>query len=390
MLTPEGTVQLQRRIFEPEHEQFREVVARFAQSEIAPHHLDWEREGIVPREIWLRMGELGLLCTDVPEEYGGGGMPDFRFNLVITEELMRVGASGLGTILHNDTIVPYFLKYATDEQKQRFLPGMARGELITAIAMTEPGAGSDLASMRTTAVKQADGSYLLNGTKTFITNGIHSDIIIVCAKTDPTAKHAGISLVLVERGMPGFSRGRKLEKVGMHAQDTAELIFEDVVVPAENLLGEEGAGFRYLTSNLAQERLSIAVTGLASARAALDWTVEYVKQRTAFGTPISSFQNTKFELAEVKTQVEIGQAYIDQCVLALNAGTLDPAEAAQAKYWCTDLQKTAADRCLQLFGGYGYMAEYPIARAYVDARVTSIYGGTNEVMKTIIAKSLGL
>jgi len=243
-------MQLQRRIFEPEHEQFREIVARFAQREIQPHHLDWEREGIVPREIWLRMGELGLLCTDVPEEYGGGGIKDFRYNVVITEELMRVGASGLGTILHNDTIVPYFLKYASEEQKQRFLPGMARGELITAIAMTEPGAGSDLAGVRTTAIRQPDGSYLLNGTKTFITNGIHSDVVIVVAKTDPDAKHAGISLLLVERGMPGFSRGRKLEKVGMHAQDTAELIFEDVVVPAENLLGEEGSGFRQLMEAL--------------------------------------------------------------------------------------------------------------------------------------------
>ena len=383
-------MQLQRRIFEPEHEQFREVVARFAQAELAPHHLDWERAGIVPREVWLRMGELGLLCTDVPEEYGGGGMPDFRFNLVITEELMRVGASGLGTILHNDTIVPYFLKYATDEQKQRFLPGMARGELITAIAMTEPGAGSDLASMRTSAIKQPDGSYLLNGTKTFITNGIHSDVIIVCAKTDPTAKHAGISLLIVERDMPGFSRGRKLEKVGMHAQDTAELIFEDVVVPAENLLGEEGAGFRQLMEALPQERLSIAVSAIAGAVAAFDLTHTYVKEREAFGKPIGSFQNSRFMMAEMATKLQVGQAFADQCVELLNEGTLTAEHAAMAKWWLTDLQGEVLDACVQLHGGYGYMREYEVARWWTDARVQRISGGTNEIMKEIIGRSLGL
>jgi alkylation response protein AidB-like acyl-CoA dehydrogenase len=383
-------VQLQRRIFEPEHEQFREVVARFAQSEIAPHHLDWEREGIVPREIWLRMGELGLLCTDVPEEYGGGGMPDFRYNLVITEELMRVGASGLGTVLHNDTIVPYFLKYASDEQKRRFLPGMARGELITAIAMTEPGAGSDLAGVRTTAVKQPDGSYLLNGTKTFITNGIHSDVIIVVAKTDPSAKHAGISLLIVERDMPGFSRGRKLEKVGMHAQDTAELIFEDVVVPAHNLLGEEGSGFRQLMEALPQERLSIAVSAMAGAVAAFDLTLTYVKEREAFGKPIGSFQNSRFMMAEMATRIQAGQAFADQCVELLNEGRLTAEHAAMAKWFLTDLQGDVLDACVQLHGGYGYMREYEVARWWADARVQRIYGGTNEIMKEIIGRSLGL
>jgi len=383
-------MQLTRRIFEPEHEQFREVVARFAQTEIAPHHLDWERAGIVPREIWLRMGELGLLCTDVPEEYGGGGMKDFRFNLVITEELMRVGASGLGTILHNDTIVPYFLKYANDEQKRRFLPGMASGELITAIAMTEPGAGSDLAGVRTTAVKQPDGSYLLNGTKTFITNGIHSDVVIVVAKTDPSAKHAGISLLLVERDMPGFSRGRKLEKVGMHAQDTAELVFEDVVVPAANLLGEEGTGFRQLMEALPQERLSIAVSAIAGAVAAFDLTLTYVKQREAFGRPIGSFQHSRFVMAELATKIQAGQAFADQCVELLNEGTLTAEQAAMAKWWLTDLQNEVLDACVQLHGGYGFMREYEVARWWADARVQRIYGGTNEIMKEIIGRSLGL
>ena len=269
------------------------------------------------------------------------------------------------------------------------MPGIARGELITAIAMTEPGTGSDLASVGTTAVRDGD-VYVLNGSKTFITNGINSDLVIVVAKTDPTQRHTGMSLLVVERGMDGFERGRNLDKVGLHSQDTAELFFTDVRVPAANLLGEEGKGFAYLTNNLAQERLSIAVTGVASARAALRWTVDYVKERKAFGQPLSAFQNTKFVLAEVTTAVDVAQAYVDQCVLKLNAGTLTAAEAAQAKYWCTELQQSAVDKCLQLFGGYGFMTEYPIARAYADARVTTIYGGTTEVMKTIIAKSLGL
>ena len=383
-------MQLQRRLFEPEHEQFREVVARFAQREVQPHHLAWEREGIVPREIWLRMGELGLLCTDVPEQYGGGGIADFRYNAVITEELMRVGASGLGTILHNDTIVPYFLRYANDAQRQRFLPGMARGEIITAIAMTEPGAASDLACVRTSAIRQPDRTYLLNGTKTFITNGIHADLVIVVAKTDPSAKHAGISLLLVERGMPGFSRGRKLEKVGMHAQDTAELIFEDVLVPAENLLGEEGTGFRQLMEALPQERLSIAVSAIAGAVAAFDVTLAYVKEREAFGRPIGTFQHSRFVMAELATRIQVGQAFADQCIELLNEGALTAEHAAMAKWWLTDLQNEVLDACVQLHGGYGYMREYEVARWWTDARVQRIYGGTNEIMKEIIGRSLGL
>ena len=344
-----------------------------------------------PRELYSSAGRYGFTGLSIPERFGGGGSDDFRFNQVIAEELAAagIGGAGLGLTLHNDITAPYFTEYCTDDQAARWLPGIASGELITAIAMTEPGTGSDLAGIASTAIRDGD-EYVLNGSKTFITNGINSDLVIVAAKTDPAERHGGLSLVVVERGMAGFERGRNLDKIGMHSQDTAELFFHDVRVPVANLLGDEGKGFRYLTANLAQERLSIAISGVASARAALDWTVAYVGERTAFGSAIATFQNTKFVLAEVKTEVEVSQAYIDQCVLRLNDGTLTPAEAAQAKYWCTDVQKRAADRCLQLFGGYGYMTEYPIARNYVDARVTSIYGGTSEVMKTIIAKSLGL
>jgi alkylation response protein AidB-like acyl-CoA dehydrogenase len=311
--------------------------------------------------------------------------------MVLAEELAAagIGGAGLGLTLHNDITTPYFIEYCNPEQAARWLPGIASGELVTAIAMTEPGTGSDLASIASTAVLDGD-EYVLNGSKTFITNGINSDLVIVVAKTDPTQRHSGMSLLVVERGMPGFERGRNLEKIGMHSQDTAELFFNDVRVPTANLLGDEGKAFNYLTANLAQERLSIAVSGVATARAALGWTVDYVKERTAFGQSIGVFQNSKFTLAEVKTSVDVAQAYVDQCVLQLNAGALSAADAAQAKYWCTELQQTAVNECLQLFGGYGYMLEYPIARAYADARVTSIYGGTTEVMKTIIAKSLGL
>jgi len=380
-----------RTLFESEHEAFRESFAAFVAKEITPNYLQWETDGIAPRELFSKAGEYGFVGMAIPEQHGGGGVDDFRFNQVIAEELASagIGGAGLGLGLHNDITTPYFLELCNDEQAARWLPGIAAGTLITAIAMTEPGTGSDLAGIATTAVRDGD-EYVLNGSKTFITNGINGDLIIVVAKTDPSARHAGMSLMVVERGMLGFERGRNLDKIGLHSQDTSELFFNDVRVPVANLLGEEGAGFRYLTSNLAQERLSIGVTSVASARAALDWTLEYVKDRTAFGNSIGSYQNTKFVLAEVKTEVDIGQAYVDDCVLALNEGTLDPAAAAQAKYWCSDMQQRSVDRCLQLFGGYGYMLEYPIARAYADARVTSIYGGTNEVMKTIIAKSIGL
>ncbi len=380
-----------RDLFDDDHQAFRESFAAFIAKEMTPNYLQWEADGIAPRELYAAAGQFGFLGIAVPEEFGGGGANDFRFNMVLAEELAAagIGGAGLGLTLHNDITTPYFIEYCNPEQAARWLPGIASGELITAIAMTEPGTGSDLASIASTAVRDGD-EYVLNGSKTFITNGINSDLVIVVAKTDPSQRHSGMSLLVVERGMPGFERGRNLDKIGMHSQDTAELFFRDVRVPAANLLGEEGKAFTYLTANLAQERLSIAISGVASARAALDWTVAYVKERTAFGQAIAAFQNTKFTLAEVATSVEVAQAFVDQCVVKLNAGRLSAAEAAQAKYWCTELQQKAIDACLQLFGGYGYMLEYPIARAYADARVTSIYGGTTEVMKTIIAKSLGV
>lgn len=381
---------MDRRIFTAEHDEFRAMMARFVADEIVPHHDAWEREGMVPRELWAQAGAVGLLCTDVPTEYGGGGVPDFRYNAIVTEELARVGASGVGFPLHNDVIVPYLLAHATPEQKQRWLPSMAAGETITAIAMTEPGTGSDLAAVQTTAIAQEDGSYLLNGTKTFITNGILADLVIVVARTDPDAKHGGISLLVVERGMTGFSRGRKLDKIGLHAQDTAELVFEDVRVPADNLLGEEGQGFVYLMQALPQERLSIAVGAIAGAQGAFDGTLAYVKEREAFGRPIGSFQNSRFQLAEMKTTITIGQQFVDRCIELHNDGRLPVDEAAMAKWWTTDLLGEVVDACVQLHGGYGFMREYPIARAYTDARVTRIYGGTNEIMKEIIGRTMGI
>ena len=383
---------MERAIFDDSHDLFRESFRRFVAQEITPNLEAWEQAGLTDRSLFRAAGRHGFLGMAIPEEHGGGGTDDFRYNLVVIEEVQRAGAggAGLGLTLHNDICLPYFLTLTTDEQKARWLPGIASGELVTAIAMTEPGIGSDLASMTTTAVLDGD-HYIVNGSKTFITNGINSDLVIVAVKTDPQAKHAGMSLLVVERGMDGFERGRNLDKIGMHSQDTAELFFTDVAVPAANLLGEEGRGFHHLVDKLPQERLSIAAAGVAAARAALQWTVEYVQERTAFGQPIGSFQNTRFVLAEVATEVEIGEAFIDKCVLALNQGSLTAEEAAMAKWWCTELQNRAIDRCLQLFGGYGYMTEYPIARAYADARVTTIYGGTTEIMKEIISKRhLGL
>lgn len=379
-----------RRIFTEEHEAFREMVRRFVDAEIAPHHDRWEDEGIVPRELWKKAGAQGLLCTDVDPEHGGGGVDDFRYNTIVNEELIRAGASGVGFSLHNDVVVPYFKKYASDEQKRRFLPAMVSGEVITAIAMSEPAAGSDLQGVRTTAIKQDGGGYVVNGAKTFITNGIQADLVIVVAKTDPSQGAAGTSLLLVERGMEGFERGRKLKKMGMPAQDTAELFFDDVRVPAENLLGEENQGFRYLMEALPQERLSIAVGAVAGARGALDLTLAYAKEREAFGRPIGSFQNSRFMLAEMRTKVEVGQAFVDECIEKLDAGTLGVDEAAMAKWWCTDMLDEVVDAGVQLHGGYGYMHEYRISRAYVDSRVMRIYGGTNEIMKEIIGRSMGV
>jgi alkylation response protein AidB-like acyl-CoA dehydrogenase len=382
---------MERTLFEAEHDALRASFRAWLEKEVVPHKEDWDDAGIVPRSLFAEAGRHGYLAMAVPEEYGGGGVDDFRYNLVIGEEIQSVGAgaAGLGLTLHNDICLPYFLRYCTDEQKQRWLPGIAAGELITAIAMTEPGIGSDLASMSTTARRDGD-TYLVNGSKTFITNGINADLVITAVKTDPTQKHKGMSLIVMERGMEGFERGRNLDKIGQHAQDTAELFFNDVHVPVSNLLGDEGAGFLQLVANLPQERLSIAASGVAAARAAFGWTLDYVKERKAFGQRIGSFQNTKFVLAELATEVEIGQAYIDRCVLALNEDELSAEDAAKAKWWCTELQKRVVDRCLQLFGGYGYMTEYPIARAYLDARITTIYGGTTEIMKEIVGRSLGL
>jgi alkylation response protein AidB-like acyl-CoA dehydrogenase len=385
---------VKRNLFDDLHEDFRESFRTFLEREVVGEqgrYGEWEREGLVPREVFALAGRGGFLGMAVPERYGGAGAADFRLNLVIGEECQRagVGGFGLGITLHNDICLPYFLTYCNEQQRERWLPGIVSGELITAIAMTEPGIGSDLASM-TTRAKRDGEHYVVDGSKTFITNGINADLVITAVKTDPTERHRGISLLILERGMDGFERGRNLEKIGQHSQDTAELSFAGVHVPVENLLGEEGEGFRYLVSNLPQERLSIAASAVAAAEAALDWTLEYVRERKAFGQSIGSFQATRFTLAEVRGEVDVARAYIDRCAQALDAGELTPEDAATAKWWCTDLQGRAIDRCLQLFGGYGYMTEYPIARAYADARVTRIYGGANEIMKEIVGRSMGL
>jgi alkylation response protein AidB-like acyl-CoA dehydrogenase len=382
---------MRRRIFDEEHDLFRASVRQFLEKEVAPHVDRWEREGIVDREVFAKAGANGFLAMDAPEEYGGGGVRDFRYNQIIGEEVQRSGggAAGLGITLHNDICLPYFLHLTNDEQKARWLPGICSGELITAIAMTEPGIGSDLASMSTTAIRDGD-TYVVNGSKTFITNGINADLVITAVKTDPSQRHKGMSLVVLERDMEGFERGRNLEKIGLHSQDTAELFFTDVRVPVANRLGEEGQGFLQLVANLPQERLSIALSAVAAARAAFDWTLAYVKERQAFGQPVGSFQNSRFKLAEMQTEVEVATAFIDRCVEALNDGELTAEEAAMAKWWCTELQGRVTDTGVQLHGGYGYMTEYPIARAYVDARITRIYGGTTEIMKEIIGRNLGL
>ncbi len=382
---------MERQLYDDEHEELRVSFRTWLDREVVPHHLEWEAAGIVPHELFAEAGRHGFLGMAIPEEHGGGGVHDFRYHQVLDEEVQAagVGGAGLGISLHNDVCTPYFLAYCTDEQRDRWLPGIASGELVTAIAMTEPGIGSDLAGMTTTAIRDGD-SYVVNGSKTFITNGINADLVITAVKTDPSQRHKAMSLLVLERGMEGFERGRNLDKLGLHSQDTAELFFHDVHVPVGNLLGEEGQGFLQLVHNLPQERLSIAVAGVAAARAALGWTLDYVQERTAFGQPVGTFQNSRFALAEIATEVEVGQAFVDQCVLALNASTLTAEEAAMAKWWCTELQKRTVDRCLQLHGGYGYMMEYPIARAYADARITTIYGGTTEIMKEIIGRSLGL
>ncbi|MEV4353015.1 acyl-CoA dehydrogenase family protein [Nonomuraea sp. NPDC049625] len=380
---------MRRDLFDEEHLLFRETVREFMAREVVPHHAQWEKDGIVPREVWKKAGELGMFGFSVPEEHGGAGVTDFRYNAVIVEEILRNGASGLGFSLHNDVMAPYLVDLTNDEQKQRWLPGFASGELISAIAMSEPGAGSDLQGIRTTALREGD-HYLVNGQKTFITNGINADLVVVVAKTDPDAGARGTTLIVVERGMEGFERGRNLEKIGMKAQDTAELFFENVRVPVANRLGpRDGEGFFQLMNNLPQERLSIAVAAVAAAEAVLEETIEYCKTRQAFGRSIGSFQNTRFVLAELATETEIARHYVDKCILALNAGQLDAVDAAKAKWWTTELQNKVIDRCLQLHGGYGYMMEYPVAKAWIDSRVQTIYGGTTEIMKEIIGRSFG-
>jgi alkylation response protein AidB-like acyl-CoA dehydrogenase len=385
---------MRRSLFEDVHEDFRASFRTFLEREVIGEegrYGEWERIGIVPREVFALAGRGGFLGMAVPERDGGAGAEDFRFNLVIGEETQRagVGSFGLGITLHNDICLPYFLTYCTERQRERWLEGIVSGELITALAMTEPGIGSDLAAMSTSARREGE-HYVVNGAKTFITNGINADLVIVAVKTDPTERHRGISLVVLERGMEGFERGRNMEKIGLHAQDTAELSFSEVRVPVENLLGEEGEGFHYLVSNLPQERLSIAASAVAAAEAALGWTLDYVRERRAFGQPIGSLQSSRFTLAEVRSEIEIARVFVDRCARALNSGDLTPEDAAMAKWWCTDLQGRVVDRCLQLFGGYGYMLEYPIARAFADARVTRIYGGANEIMKEIVGRSMGL
>ncbi len=378
---------MDREIFTAEHDAFRDMVRSFIAKEITPFHEQWERDGVVSREVWLAAGRQGLLGIDIPEEYGGGGDPDYRYYLIFNEELAKAGVHGPGFAVHNDIVGPYLTRLATDEQKRRWLPGYCTGEIITAIAMTEPSAGSDLQGIKTTAVKTDDG-YVLNGSKTFISNGILSDLVIVVAKTDPSAGAKGVSLLVVERGMAGFERGRNLEKVGMHAQDTAELFFSDVRVPAANLLGEEGMGFVYLMQNLARERLSIGATAVAAAETAFEQTLEYCKTRIAFGRPIGAFQNSRFQLAEMKTELTVARTFTDRCVTLDQTGALTPEEAAMLKWWNTELLKRVVDRCVQLFGGYGYMTEYPIAKAYQDVRIHTIFGGTTEIMKEIIGRGL--
>jgi long-chain-acyl-CoA dehydrogenase len=380
---------MERRLFEQEHRIFQTSFRRFVDREITPFHPQWEKDRIVPREVWLKAGASGFLCIQAPEEYGGAGSDDFRYNAIVMEELARAGAYGPAFALHTDIILPYILTLANEEQKRRWLPGMVSGEIISAIAMTEPGCGSDLAAIRTSARLDGD-SYVVNGSKIFISNGILNDLAVVVVRTSEEERgYAGISLLVVERGMEGYERGKQLDKMGLHAQDTTELFFRDVRVPKANLLGEENRGFIYLMQNLPQERLSVAIGAVAHAEGIFEQTVEYCKGRKAFGRSISSFQATRFKLAEMKTELELGRVFIDRCIEEHNRKALSAEEACMAKWWCTDLQNRIIDNCVQLHGGYGYMMEYPVARAYVDARISSIYAGTNEIMKELIGRTLG-
>lgn len=380
---------MERDIFEPEHLAFRDTVRKFLARHVLPHHASWEQAGMVERWVWKAAAGQGLLGLQAEEAYGGGGVDDFRFNVILDEEVARSGATGLTFGLQNDIVGPYLYSLATPEQKQRWLPGVCRGETILAIAMSEPDAGSDLQGIKTTAIRDGD-QYVLNGTKTFISSGMLADLVVVVARTDPGVGARGLSLLVVERDMDGFERGRKLAKVGLKAMDTAELFFRDVRVPAANRLGAEGKGFGYLMANLPQERLNIAVSAVAAAEAAYETTLQYSKSRTAFGQPIGRFQHSKFTLAEIATEVQVARVFIDHCIGLHVRGELTAVEAAMAKWWTTELHKKVVDTCVQLHGGYGYMLEYPIARAYLDTRVETIFGGTTEIMKEIIGRSLGL
>ncbi len=379
---------LPRSGFTDEHDMFRDTARRFFTNEIKPHNEQWAKDGQVSREAWLKAGETGLLCMAVPEEYGGAGVDDFRYNAIVNEEQVRVGASGPGFSVHTDINLPYFLSYGSDAQKKTYLPKMVTGECITAIAMSEPGTGSDLSNIQTKAVRDGD-DYVVNGSKIFISNGQMADVVITVVRTsdDP---HKGLSLLLIDADTPGFERGRNLDKMGMKAQDTSELFFNDCRVPAENLMGEEGAGFFYLVGNLPQERLSIATNAVAAAEAALEMTHEYVTTRKAFNRNIGSFQNSRFVMAELRTLIEVARTFVDRCLDEHADGKLTIEHAAMAKWWTTELQLKVIDRCVQLHGGYGFMSEYPISQAYVDSRAQTIYGGTTEIMKEIIGRSMGL
>ena len=379
---------IKRSVFEPEHEMFRDSFRKFLTKEAVPYHAQWEKDGQVSRELWSKAGQHGYLCPTVSEEYGGVGV-DFRYNAIVGEEVARLGLSGIGFSLHSDIAVPYLMAYGTEEQKRRYLPGCVSGEFITAIAMTEPGTGSDLQAIKTNAVLDESGEfYILNGSKTFITNGQMADLVIVVAKTNPEAGAKGTSLLLVEANSEGFEKGQNLEKIGMKAQDTSELFFQDVKVPKNNLLGTDGMGFGYLMQELPQERLSVSLSAIACAESILEQTVDYVKERKAFGRNIAAFQNTQFKLAEMSATLTMARVFVDKCLDLHTSKELDAITAAKLKLLTTEIQCDVIDECLQLHGGYGYMLEYPVARAYADARVQKIYAGTNEIMKLIIGRSM--
>ena len=379
---------LERTVFNADHEAFRDSFRRFVDKEIAPFHAEWEEQGYVDRDVWRKAGANGFLCMTMPEPYGGAGV-DKLYSVVQMEELSAGFYSGIGFGLHTEIVAPYILRYGTEDQKKRYLPKLASGEMVGAIAMSEPAAGSDLQGVKTTAMRQGD-HFVLNGSKTFITNGWHADLVIVVAKTNPEAGAKGTSLLLVERGMPGFERGKRLKKVGLKAQDTSELFFQDVKVPVDNLLGGEGRGFICLMEQLPWERLQIAIGAVAAMQSAIDLTLAYVKDRKVFGQPVGAYQNTRYKLAELQSEAQVARVFVDKCTELEVQGKLDSATASMAKYWCSDLQNKVIDECVQLHGGYGYMWEYPVARAWADARVQRIYGGTNEIMKEVISRGMGL